>query len=124
MKCCIKLKSQDFYQMKNKPLKLLIALLLLSASTVGAFIYYQKKSEESERWNKMTFEERQAAIFTRQMKKAENGDADAQSYLGFHYFWGSPSNETEGVKWYRKAAEQGQASAQGMVGYATLRVKA
>jgi TPR repeat protein len=45
---------------------------------------------------------------------AEQGDADAQSNLGFMYANGRgvPENDAEAVKWYRLAAEQGNASAQ------------
>ena len=44
-------------------------------------------------------------------KAAEQGDADAQFYLGWAYVTngeGVPKDEVEAVKWYRKAAEQGQ----------------
>jgi uncharacterized protein len=46
--------------------------------------------------------------------RAEQGDAQAQVYLGLMYENGQgvPHNEVEAVKWYRKAAEQGDASAQ------------
>jgi TPR repeat protein len=50
---------------------------------------------------------------------AEQGDANAQSNLGWLYFKGqgvSQSNK-EAVKWYRKAAEQGDAAAQSNLGW-------
>ena len=45
---------------------------------------------------------------------AEQGDADAQSFLGLTYAEGKgvPQDYIEAAKWYRKAAEQGHASAQ------------
>ena len=45
---------------------------------------------------------------------AEQGDPDAQDFLGSLHFngWGVPRNDREAVKWYRKAAEQGKAHAQ------------
>ena len=45
---------------------------------------------------------------------AEQGDADAQVKLGVFYDNGRgvPEDDTEAVKWYRKAAEQGLAEAQ------------
>ena len=44
---------------------------------------------------------------------AEHGDAKAQNQLGLLYDEGRvvPKNQAEAVKWYRKAAEQGLASA-------------
>ena len=45
---------------------------------------------------------------------AEQGDAEAQISLGIMYDYGRgvPEDDTEAVKWYRKAAEQGVAKAQ------------
>ena len=45
---------------------------------------------------------------------AEQGDADAQFTLGFRYEYGLgvPQDDAEAVRWYRLAAEQGNASAQ------------
>ena len=46
---------------------------------------------------------------------AEQGNVDAQSYLGFMYDFGFgrvPEDDVEAVRWYRLAAEQGDASAQ------------
>jgi len=50
---------------------------------------------------------------------AEKGDADAQYNLALMYRFGKgvPENDTEAVKWYRKAAEQGHAKAQSNLGY-------
>ncbi len=49
--------------------------------------------------------------------KAEKGDAQAQDYLGlFCTFPGGATNWLEAVKWFRKAAEQGNAHAQQMLG--------
>ena len=47
------------------------------------------------------------------LKAAEQGDADAQNYLGWMYShgYGVPKNKAEAVKWYRKAAEQGDSDA-------------
>ena len=51
-------------------------------------------------------------------KKAENGDARAQSKLGGMYFFGNdvPKDYEEAVKWFRLAAEQGFAPAQSHLG--------
>jgi len=48
------------------------------------------------------------------MKKAEEGDASAQSNLGFMYHSGEgvPQDYREAAKWFRVAAEQGNADAQ------------
>jgi len=51
-------------------------------------------------------------------KAAEQGDADAQGFLGVMCYIGDgvPEDKTEAVKWYRKAAEQGHARAQNALG--------
>ena len=51
---------------------------------------------------------------------AAKGDAEGQLVLGRAYFYGNlgvPKDEAEGVKWYRKAAEQNHAPAQKMLGF-------
>ena len=47
------------------------------------------------------------------LKAAEQGDPDAQHYLGWMYSHGSGvrRNKVEAIKWYRKAAEQGDSEA-------------
>ena len=49
---------------------------------------------------------------------AEQGDADAQSSLGWMYDTGRgvPKDRKTAVKWYKLAAEQGHAFAQGQLG--------
>jgi uncharacterized protein len=49
---------------------------------------------------------------------AEQGDAEAQFYLGVRYSRGRgvPSDRPEAVRWYRRAAEQGHARAQAQLG--------
>ena len=46
-------------------------------------------------------------------KAAERGDAEAQYWLGRCYYFGEGVawDRAEAVKWFRKAAEQGDASA-------------
>ena len=49
------------------------------------------------------------------LQKAERGDAEAQREIGYHYssrLRASEEQKAEGVKWYRKAAEQGDAESQ------------
>jgi TPR repeat protein len=59
-------------------------------------------------------EQQQAKYFEDTKVKAEQGDANAQSNLGFCYESGRgvEKNVAEAVKWYRKAAEQTNAYAQ------------
>ena len=54
------------------------------------------------------------AHFQHILAEARNGDAEAQSILGFMYDTGKgvPQDYAEAVKWYRKAAHQGFAEAQ------------
>lgn len=58
-------------------------------------------------------------------KKAEAGNADAQSSLGSMYFDGNgvPKDAAKAVEWYQKAAAQGSASAQHLLGSIYLRGK-
>ena len=51
--------------------------------------------------------------------RAAQGEASAQSALGFKYVTGQgvPQDYTEALKWYRLAATQGQAAAQFNVGF-------
>ena len=53
------------------------------------------------------------------LKKAEQGDAEAQFSLGGMYSGGRgvPEDDVEAVKWYRKAAEQGEVLAQFQLGF-------
>ena len=50
---------------------------------------------------------------------AEQGNAEAQFYLGTCYYKGEgvEQNYSEAVKWFRKAADQGVASAQYLLGF-------
>ena len=52
------------------------------------------------------------------IRKAEQGDAEAQSVLGLMYTLGLgvPQDKQEAVKWYRRAAEQGYAHGQFSLG--------
>ena len=52
-------------------------------------------------------------------KKAEKGDAIAQTNLGLIYTNGDsvPKDSSEAAKWYRKAADQGEADAQSALAY-------
>ena len=49
---------------------------------------------------------------------ADEGDPDAQFYLGYmsEYGQGAPRNSMEAIKWYRKAADQEHAVAQFSLG--------
>jgi TPR repeat protein len=51
--------------------------------------------------------------------KAEAGDAEAQYLLGNRYYYGKgvAKDQTDGVKWYRKAAAQNYSKAQNKLGY-------
>ena len=56
--------------------------------------------------------------FTREKKRAEQGDAQAQSNLGFLYDngYGTPQDHKAAIKWFAKSAEQGNADAQNNLG--------
>ncbi len=68
-----------------------------------------KVAKESNDWNK---------VFSMSKIVAETGDAFAQCELGICYDFGRGvvKDETEAARWYRKAAEQGYASAQRNLG--------
>ena len=52
-------------------------------------------------------------------KAADQGDADAQFELGWHYETGSgvEKDESEAVRWYQEAADQGHMGAQFELGW-------
>jgi len=71
-------------------------------------------------WNPEEQEQRMAELrepgeqkIAQLLETAERGDAEAQYHLGFYYLYGmrpedsTEENDIEGVKWLRKAAEQG-----------------
>jgi TPR repeat protein len=64
-----------------------------------------------------------AMAFEQTKALAENGDAAAQAALGFMHEMGmeTPVNGAEAVKWYRKAAEQGNARAKCNLGLIAAR---
>jgi len=65
------------------------------------------------------FEKEDYAIAFKELKPlAEQGDAEAQNYLGFMYSNGQGVTQDyrAAVKWYKLAAEQGEAHAQGNLG--------
>ncbi len=55
------------------------------------------------------------------LEAAQQGDVDAQVALGHEYRQGDMSDWDEGVKWYRKAAAQGNEEAQYYLGLMILR---
>ena len=59
-------------------------------------------------------------LFEEYKAKAEMGDPEAHGSLGWCYFSGSGviKGVTEGIKWWRKAAERGNAVAQQNLGSA------
>ncbi|MBQ4430445.1 MAG: SEL1-like repeat protein [Synergistaceae bacterium] len=57
-----------------------------------------------------------ADSFNDTLRKAQRGDADAQTELGIMY--AESGNYTEAAKWFTKAANQGHALAQTMLGFA------
>ena len=82
-------------------MKALLSIVLLLA--FGAYAYSEYTPEQIAEWK----------------ERAENGDPEAQYYLGRVYHGnGVPEDDKEAVKWYRKAAEQGNAAAQWLLGYA------
>ncbi len=56
------------------------------------------------------------------LRAAENGNAEAQSNIGWMYIHGKGVNRDheEGIKWYRKAVKNGSVSALFLLGYAYL----
>jgi len=78
--------------MNPNPSRLLAVLLLL-----GSFCVSCSKKDNSDKIEDVR-------------KAAEQGDAPAQCNLGDAYYFGNgvAKDQVEGVKWYRKAAEQGE----------------
>tara|TARA_B100000809_G_scaffold144074_1_gene141637 strand:+ start:42 stop:566 length:525 start_codon:yes stop_codon:yes gene_type:complete len=82
-----------------------------SISLEGVGEVAEKAREEAERAAE------EARSFKKTLKAAEQGDAVAQFSLGVMYYKGHgvPENDAEAVKWYRKAAEQGNEGAKKML---------
>lgn len=59
-----------------------------------------------------------AGMIEEKLAKAEQGDADAQSKLGWMYLKGQgvPQDYAQAAAWYRKAADQGEEMAQFLLG--------
>ena len=70
----------------------------------GDEFYNRKNYDEAVRWYR---------------KAADQGDANAQSNLGWMYRngYGVPQSYDEALRWYRKAVEQGHANAQNNLGW-------
>ena len=64
-------------------------------------------------------EEVAPGLLDRRRRAAEQGDASAQTNLGFMYSRGRGvgKDDRKAVRWYRKAAEQGDATAQSNLGF-------
>lgn len=60
----------------------------------------------------------QSEVVEEQLDLAQQGNAQAQTYIGYLYYTGEgvPRDYSAAAKWYRKAAEQGYASAQNNLG--------
>ena len=84
---------------------LTLSLLLSSGAVVAADYADGVAAYESEDFN---------TALTELMPLAKQGDAMAQIYIGVMYEHGEgvPENDTEAVKWYEKAADQGDVDAQ------------
>src|SRR5260221_133949 len=104
--------------MKKNPYTILLSFLLASAmsSTYGMdanefdpFTNTSMSRSQSTQ-NFQDDDERLSLI----LLAAEKGDAVTQNKLGYAYEYGKgvPKDETEAVRWYQKAADQGYAKAQ------------
>ena len=65
-------------------------------------------------------------LFLELKTRAEKGDIQAMSSIGFNYEYGmlgEPTNATEAVKWYEKAANCGDAFAQFSLGKMSTRTR-
>ena len=87
-----------------------VTLAILLACAGVAWADFQAGLEA---WNKGDYR----AAFDQFKPGAEQGDAKAQFYLGeaFNLGRGTVQDYVEALKWYRKAAEQGQPEAHGEV---------
>ena len=83
---------------------------------VEAEKWYRRAAEAGDTHAQEKLEEITEQVSTQ--RAAEAGDAFAQYKLaGYHLVRGGDENDAEAVKWFRLAAEQGNAFAQGMLGY-------
>ena len=97
---------------------LFLLLLLLHALTTR--IIAQLTNNEGQKPEAIAVHEAGKALLAEIRAKAENGDAQSQFELGKAFYFGKlglDTNQVEGVKWYRKAAEQNFAQAQYGLGF-------
>lgn len=84
-------------------------VLVLSLAVIFSFVDYTFHSKNN------SYAE-PSAYFNEQLAKAKAGDAVAQMKIGTYYRWGMGMGVQidldESIKWYRKAAEQGEINAQ------------
>jgi TPR repeat protein len=97
----------------------------LALSLVASVVQAQPPGltpEDAKRYEAAVIEQRKSNrdIYERLLKRAESGDPDAQYELGWYYENGKggmvPTDFVEAVKWYRKAAEQGDLNGQAALG--------
>ena len=97
--------------MRNVFRAIIVALILAIAAPVAAQDYEA---------GRQAYVRGDYAAALRELRPlAEQGDADAQAFLGIMYDIGDgvPQDYAEAVKWYRMAAEQGLAEAQFFLGF-------
>jgi TPR repeat protein len=87
-----------------------IVAVLLTASCVRAETLADCKAAYDRPYNQQNI----AEALGQCRPLAEKGDAEAQRYLGLMYLFGKgvPQDHAEALKWFRKAADQGNAVAQ------------
>ena len=87
-------------------------LIVFSVVVLGVLTVFGQHDENTQRAIK-AFEKEQWEEGFRLTKDADRNDKTIQFYLGVMYDkgWGVTKDYSEAVKWFRKAAEQGDANA-------------
>ncbi len=83
-------------------------------SNTEAAKWYQKAAEQRHPWAQSAYEK-----LLKKLKKEKEVEVEAWYQKGENYYYGEngvQQNHTEAVKWYQKAAEQGHARAQYLLG--------
>ena len=93
--------------MKHAPIRALLAAALSLWLTTSAWAGFDEGWAAYQRGD-------YAIALEEFLPLANDGDARAQYYLGRMYYegYGVPQDKAAAVKWYRRAAEQGDAGAQ------------
>lgn len=94
----------------QKPILLLLSRIFCKVAVLSICLFVASPIYGNERQGNEAFVRGDFATSLKEYRlRAEQGDPEAQAFLGIHYEFGMgiKRNYVEATKWYRKSAEQG-----------------